>query len=581
VSSALLQQAREHHQAGRLAEALAMYEQILSTDPQNDQALHLLGLVHFQLKQFTPAAECFRRSIEVNSNVPESHYNLGLALASANDADGAIRAFEKAIALRPGDARSFNSLGTALLSRNRLSEAIAAFQESLQINPQSAGVWSNLGVALHNQSRSSEAAAAFERALALQPNFAEAHSNLGRARCSLGDLHGAEFACRAAITIEPNLAEAHDMLGHVLTLQDRLPEALASLSRAVALTPDSAIPHLHLGMAHHLVGDLAKSELYYRRAIELERTLFAAWIGLAAMFFSSGKPEVGWNLISDAAEMQDPLAAIYPRKSWDGSNPAGKTILIYADGTFGDTLLQARFAPLLQGRGATVILQCQPQLVHLLGTLDVSGTISRHDPRPEFDFYVPHGSLSRRLDLNWKNIPRAVPYLSAPADRLRRPVAQVPQDRLVNVGLAWAASDTAVRSNRLEIFAPLANIPGVRFFSLQKGPAAAQTPPAGMNFIDRSADLTDFADTAALVEKLDLVICVDSAVAHVAGALAKPVWTLIPWISGIFWAMPGDTTPWYPTMRLFRQTTPGDWSRPVLQMAEALRALVAARSGGK
>jgi tetratricopeptide (TPR) repeat protein len=581
VNSPLLQLAREHHQAGRLAEARVIYAQILLEDPQNDQALHLLGLVHFQLRQFAPAAEYFRRSIQVNPNLPESHYNLGHALLAAKDADGAIAAFEKVIALRPDDGRAFNALGTALLSRDRLPEAVAAFQESLRINPQIAGVWNNLGVALHNASRAGESAVAFERAISLQPDSASAHNNLGRARCSLGDFQGAESACRAAIELDPNLGEAHDMLGHVLTLQDRLPEAVASLYRAVELSPDSAIPHLHLGMAHHLIGDLSKSEAHYRRAIELDRGLFAAWIGLAAMFFSHGKPEIGWNLILDAAEMQDPLASTYPGKSWDGSDPAGKTILVYADGNFGDTLLQARFSPLLQRRGAKVILQCQPQLVSLLGTLGISQAISRDDLRPAFDYYVPHGILSRRLGLPWKDIPGAVPYLRVPPDRLERPVAQVPGDGMLNIGLAWAASDTSVRSGRLEIFAPLAQIPGVRFFSLQKGPAAAQTPPAGMNFVDRSAELTDFADTAALVNNLDLVISVDSAVVHVAGALARPVWTLIPRVSGIFWAMPGDRTPWYPTMRLFRQTIPGDWVDPVLQMADALRGLVAASGNRK
>jgi hypothetical protein len=262
---------------------------------------------------------------------------------------------------------------------------------------------------------------------------------------------------------------------------------------------------------------------------------------------------------------------------WDGSNHAG-TVLLTAEQGFGDTIQFIRYAPLVAARCRRVLLQCHRELVPLLdGAPGLAGVISRGQALPDFDVHCTLMTLPRLFATTLDTIPARVPYLNAEPARVAAWGAKLGETRRFKVGLAWAGSEAHKndqhRSMLLSVFAPLSAIPGTLFVSLQKGPAALQiqSPPDGMELIDPTADLHDFADTAALIANLDLVISVDTAMVHLAGALAKPVWTLLPLVPDWRWLLNRSDSPWYPTMRLFRQPALGDWSAVMQRVAADLR----------
>ncbi len=267
------------------------------------------------------------------------------------------------------------------------------------------------------------------------------------------------------------------------------------------------------------------------------------------------------------------------RPQWDGSDPSGKTILLHAEGGNGDTLQFVRLVSAVAQRGAKVILECQPGLIPLLeGMTGIDRIVPYGQPPPEFDLQIPLQGLPRVLGITLENIPSKVPYVSPPADRVKRWADRLAGESKLRVGLFWSGSRTVksaqdVRTRSIDVFAPLATVKGVRFFSLQKGEASEQSPPIGMDWADFTREINDFADTAALVQNLDLVISIDSSAAHLAVALAKPVWVLLPLHCDYRWLVDRSDSPWYPTMRLFRQTTANDWAAPVARMVEALQGL--------
>ena len=327
-------------------------------------------------------------------------------------------------------------------------------------------------------------------------------------------------------------------------------EAIAALEKVCALQPDDAEARFDLALALLRDGDFAR-----------------------------GWKEFEWRLRHPHLN----LARDFTQPQWRGQDIAGQTILLHAQGGFGDVLQFVRYAPLVAQRGAKVLLECKAELVSLLQSVKgVQAVISRGQALPPFDWHSPLPSLPLAFGTSLETIPADVPYLSPPPPAQALWKQRVGEGPSFKIGLVWAGR--SFQSNHLQIFAPLGKIPGVRFFSLQKGPQSVQQPPAGMDLKDFTADLRDFADTAALIQQMDLVIGVDTAVVHLAGALAKPVWVLIPCRSDFRWLLDRCDSPWYPTMRLFRQIRPGDWDTPTAQMAAALRSKVfpppGAESGG-
>jgi hypothetical protein len=349
----------------------------------------------------------------------------------------------------------------------------------------------------------------------------------------------------------------------------------------VELNPDDAMMRHHLGVAQFNCGLRCEAIASFRRAIALRPDDPVMHGSLGNSLLSMGNWEEGW-IEYDWLLTSPPLNfnRDFPQPRWDGSPIAGKTLLLHGEGGHGDAIHFVRYAPQAAASGATILLECHPALFKLFRQIrGVSKLLARGDSLPHFDAHIPLQGMPRLCRTTEQTIPSRSPYLTAPPKRVAKFLPKISSHAGLKVGLVWAGKPTANdgRTRNLDLFAPLAGIPGVQFFSLQKGPDASQKPPPGMNLIDLTADIADFADAAGLLAHLDLLISVDTAAAHLAGAMGKPVWTLIPYWSDFRWLLDREDSPWYPSMRLFRQTHGSDWQEPIARLARELRMLAKER----
>ena len=453
----------------------------------------------------------------------------------------------------PEDPRAWNELGRGFAARERYEEALACYDYALTLRGDIPHMWNNRGHALRNLDRLDDAEVSLREALRLKPDFADAHAELGRVLDCLGRFDEAEASVRTALRLEPEHAFAHFSLGYVLCNLGRVSEAEASYRTALRLRPEGPGWHLSLGLALLLAGK-----------------------------FEEGWKEFEWRWQTERMVRRRPHP---PVPSWNGEPIGDRVILLLADQGLGDTLQFCRYVPQVAASAGRTILAVQPALVRLLSRLPgVSEVIDQGGRPPSFDLWCGLMSLPYAVATTQETIPATTPYLTAdPAD-----VAHW-RERLtgfvsLRVGLCWAGgrssyvSQIAVdrrRSLALDALAPLGEVSGVQFISLQKGPPAVQAdrPPRGMQLHDFAEDLHDFADTAALIDNLDLVISVDTAVAHLAGALGKPVWVLNRFDTCFLWPRNRDDSPWYPLVRQFRQPTPGDWPSVIGRARDALQRL--------
>lgn len=488
--------------------------------------------------------------LAADPNDVAARHALGLLLPP----EEGIAQLRHAIALQPMNADLHNSLGTRLLGLGRHAEAQSGFEHALLLDPRHEQALYHLAFTRHTQHRLADAIAGYEAALAVQPALLGAWLNRGTALHALG-LHDQALASfEAALRIDPD----HPVLryNHAMALHRamRLPEALASYDRAIAADPGHIAARWNRGLCRLTRGDLA-----------------------------SGFADQEWGF--DIGKRQD---RGFSQPRWQGGPLAGRRILLHAEGGLGDTLQFARYAAVLKRGGAHVVLEVQPALTRLLTTLaGVDELVTQGSPLPAFDIHVPMFSVPAACATTLATIPADIPYLHADPAQAARWRAALPG---FSVGLVWAGGhrpdDPAAhdmdqrRSLPLAALAPLAAIPGLRFVSLQKGPPAAQCAKPPFPIADPTALLADFADTAALVSALDMVISVDTSTAHLAGALGRPVWLLNRFDTCWRWLTDRSDTPWYPTMRLFRQPQPGFWAGVVDELAGALREMRASSAPG-
>jgi tetratricopeptide (TPR) repeat protein len=605
-----------HHAAGRLGEAEAMYRQLLAREPENPAALHLLGVACSQQGRKDVAVGLIARAIAANPNVPEFHANLALVFIEKGEPEKAIVAANRALALKPDAPDALNHLGNALKQTGKIDQSIDCYNRALAINPNFIDGLNNMADALRRLGRNQEAESYYERVLRLKGDHPEAllsRAELLRRQRKFAD---AIAACRRVIEIKPDLADAYNTMGAALQEQGNIDEAVGAYEKAIELTPAYAGAHSNLGYALHAKGRIAEAMGHYDKAIEIrpdlpevhnnignlhrdrldldaavaayERAIYfqpnhtdAHWNRALAWLlqgnFKRGWPEYEWRWLNFPEERRH-----FRLPLWDGSyDIAGKTILLHAEQGVGDTIQFARFAPLVAAKGATVNLEVQRELEPLFqGFPDVARTITRGDPLPPFDCHCPLLSLAFALGIvSHETIRSDVPYLTPHPPLVRRwQDALRPHAQSFKVGLSWAGSPIhrrdRERSMSLQQLASLGGVDGVTFFSLQKGDPSRETaaPPEGLPLIDFTQQLHDFADTAALVSQLDLVITVDTAVAHLAGALGKPVWVLLQYSPDWRWLLGREDTPWYPTMTLLRQQALSDWSAPIAAATQKLRA---------
>ncbi len=430
----------------------------------------------------------------------------------------------------------------------RLDEALAGYAKTVALDPKSSQAYNNMGVALRAQGAFHAAVASYKRAIAIKPDDAGSHSNLGNALRALGRHAEAEDSHRRALAIDENYLEARYNLGLVLKDQGLFEEGIACLREAVRRKADYIDAHWDLSLALLMMGNLKE-----------------------------GFDEYEWRW-----RLKENTPRTFDKPVWSGGALEGRTILLHAEQGMGDSIQFARYAPLVAERGGEIILECQRPLAPLFESLDGARQIvARDDALPDFDVHAPLLSLPRIFETELETIPATDAYLAAEPARLAKFDDLLDPERL-NVGITWAGKPShrndRNRSAGLESFIDLFGIVGANFHSLQVGPRAEDIAAAGCAGLihDHAPELQDFADTAALVSKLDLVICVDTSICHLAGALGKPCWVVLPYTPDWRWLMAREDSPWYPSLRLFRQTEFGDWLGVFERVAAALEELAAA-----
>ena len=472
-------------------------------------------------------------------------HNLGFHLHRQNRAAEAEPHYRKAIALAPDFKEAWLNLGLAALTQKRPEEALACQLEALRLDPLSADAYNNLGMAHYAQGHIAEAGNYFQTALRLAPDHANAMLNLGSTRQILNDVEGAEALFR----------------------------------HSLALGVDPAPGNSNLALALMEQGQPEKAERVLRQALAHRPGYPEARVNLALALLTLGKMEEGWAAYESrwAVEAMGGPAPDLPQPRWTGQTLNGETVLLYAEQGFGDVLQFCRYAPMVAAAGGRVVLVVPKALRRVMATLDgVDRVLTEEDDcLPAFDYHCPLLSLPFAFDTRMDSIPGPLAYLAGDPAPWADVLAGMPG---LKIGLVWAGKSrthqphaVAIdqrRSMRLADMAPLLDVPGCSFVSLQLGPPAARN--AGSRLRDVSERLTDWADTAGLIAGLDMVIAVDTAVAHLAGALGKPVWMLNRFDSCWRWFRQREDTPWYPSMRLFRQASRGDWAEVIHRTAETL-----------
>ena len=540
-----LQSAIALHQSGRLKEAATIYKQVLDTDPANGDALHLLGLVSHQSGQSTTAIALIKRALEVSPDHPDFSHNLANILRESGQFKEAIQVYRRIIELHSGSAEVYNNLGISLYKLNLLEEAVTAYHETLAINPHYAEAYYNLGMLLQKQGKLEEAVTAYHEALAINPHYAEVYNNLGHMLHKQRKLDGAFQLYQKAVSLKPDFLIAHRNLGDVLSQQGKIKQAIQSYDKAIEIQPNNAKAHHHLGMLLLLQGD-----------------------------FQRGWKEYEWRLKCNDFPVEK---RSFSQPVWDGSPLNGKTIFLYAEQGFGDTIQFIRYVYELTRYKVDIIVECQSELLSLFRNIGViTQLIVQGDALPDFDVHAPLLSLPRILGTDLESIPSKVPYLSA------KPVSVFRSDpnSKLKVGIVWAGNswhpNDDTRSVDLQQFTILFKVSACQFYSLQVGDRRNDIFNCNYSVpvIDLGANFSDFFDTASAIIELDLVISVDTSVAHLAGALGKNVWVLLSWIPDWRWLLEKEDTLWYPTMRLFRQTRNGDWESAFQRVQLALKQYV-------
>ena len=433
-----------------------------------------------------------------------------------------------------------------------------------------------LGRLCQDEGRLAEAEAHYRRSLALKPDQPKAHNNLGAVLQIQGQLQAAVESYRRALELDPSLPQANQNLASILRDGAAAQSAIAGFLRLLDENPRDAQAHTDLGNVYRELGRHRDAIASFGRAVACDPQLAEAHFACAFELLTCGEYEEGWREYEWRWRVKalNAPTQTYREPAWNGERLPDGTILLHAEQGFGDTLQAVRYAPLVAERCKAVVLECQPQLKRLLaGTPGLSSVHAAGEPLPRFDAHLPLMSLPRVFGTQIETIPWTGPYLQPPADSAR----EIRASSGPNIGLVWAGEprqgDDRKRSVTLEMLAPLGETSGATFYSLQKGAGAAQaaSPPAGMRLVDLAPRILDFADTAAFIAQLDLVVTVDTSVANLAGAMGAPTWVLLSSVPDWRYHLERDATPWYPTMRLFRQPADGDWAGAIARVAQALR----------
>ncbi len=638
------------HQQGQLAEARACYLQVLKLQPRHFDALHLLGVIAAQTKNFAQALELFDQAIKINAGHAFAFNNRGNVLRDLRQPEAAIASYDQAIRLKADYAEAFNSRGNAWMDLAKPQDALQSYDKAIAVKADYAEAHTNRGNALLALMQPEAAITSHDRAIALKADYAEAYNNRGAAFKALKQFSAAvssydeAITCNAnyaqawynranalvalkqlatalesydkAITLNPTHAEAYNNRGNVLRDMERLEAALASYGQAIALNADLAEAHNNRGNAlsdmrqfraaldsydqairfkadyaeaynnrGSALRDLQQSQAAiesYDQAIALQPDYAKAHLNRSLCLLQMGDFGRGWESYEWRwkDEALEKTARHFTQPLWLGAEPLrGKTILLHAEQGFGDTLQFCRYARRVSDLGARVLLEVQAPLVGLLARLEgVAQVLKRGEALPAFDCHCPLLSLPLAFNTGFDKLPAYSSYLAPLPDKLAQWTARLGEKSSPRVGLVWSGSATHKndRNRSVRLSDWLTFLPeGLQYISLQKETRANDKETLALNshIVYLDDDIKDFSDTAALCELMDVVVSVDTSVAHLAGALGKPTWITLPLNPDWRWMLDRDDSPWYPSARLYRQEAAGDWDGVFRRIRADLEAL--------
>jgi tetratricopeptide (TPR) repeat protein len=595
----------------------------LDVQPQRAEILANLGLARLELSQPDLAVVSLQAAAAIDPAMTSTWHNLGNAYVQLGQLDNAAEAFRHVVAIEPRNIDAHFNLGHVLYSRDRIDEAVDAYRVAAALAPDRQEVHANLGSALLRQGNGMAAIESLRHALAIAPSNLEAHYNLGTALQSLGRPDEAVDAYQAALAIQPAHVESLFNLGTLLEMEGDLAKAIDCYGKVTALVPKHAAAYCNLGRSYQAQHQLEKALACYRAALSADGNFTVARINMSDVLCSQTRYDDAISCC-DAILATQPVHAdahfnksvallamgdyragwqeyeyrwhctgaetkpAFPQTEWDGQQSlVGKTILLYTEQGLGDALQFIRFAHLVAERGAIVhVLAPQPLQTLIARSAGVAAVFTPGQLLAPFDFHCALMSLPLLLGTTLSSIPATVPYLTSSQEKNRQWLDRLGGKTALRVGLAWAGNPRKhhraaqatdrMRSLRFAQIAPLLDVKDVEFLSLQVGEEAAAQLNGDPRVVDFTAELRDFEETAALMSNLDLVISVDTSVVHLAGAIGKPVWVLNRYNTCWRWMTERNDSPWYPTARLFRQPSFGDWASVISEAKQALSELAAA-----
>jgi tetratricopeptide (TPR) repeat protein len=561
---------------GKTDDALRCFRHAVAARPDYAIGHNNLGSILLEQRQLGEALACFRRALELDPGFAEACVNLASVFNELDRAADAAVYCRRAVQLAPASAETLIRSGVELAKADLHGEAEALYRRALELKPESPSTLFNLGNALREQKKLAEAEECYRQALQRKPDYPEALNNLALVVGEMGSVAEAESLCIEALRLNPDYAEAEYNRGNALKQQDRFYEALDCYRRAIAIRPDFADAHINL--AYLLMEDairrspgsrpdFSEAKECYLSALAIGTHSPQVHVNLALLLLLQGDFEAGWTEYEWRWKTKDTPAPDFGQPVWDGSPFPGRTLLLYSEQGYGDTIQFIRFAAEAKKRGGTVLGLCPPELKDLLrGVEGIDRWFTTGDPIAPFDLRAPLMSLPRIL--NAGPGPAAVPYLNADPRLVEAFTDRFKGLGPLRVGFAWRGNPQhkrdALRSIPLGFFERFAAMPGISMVSLQKGEAVRELETWKNRFpvLELGSGLSNFAETAAAITQLDLVMGCDTSIVHLAGALGRPVWIFLPLLPDWRWQTNRSDSDWYPSARLFRQENSGDWDAP-------------------
>ena len=604
------------HKSGRCDEAISIYQEILAADPRNFDVLHLLGLAACQDGQLAAAEAFFVQAIAVKADFWQIYASYGRTLHDLGRLEEALTSYDTAIMLNPGDAEvccerglvlkdldrchhalkslnaaialrpdfatAFNNSGSVLKDLNLLEEAVASYDAAILLEDDYAAAYSNRGVALRELGRRDEALKSLEWAISIQPNFADAYFNRANALKQMDRLDEALADFDASLVLDPRNAEGFCNRGNALQDLNRFDEAIASYDQAIAIYPLYAEAFSNRGEALKGLKFLDEALANYDQAIALKGDYAEPLWNKGLVTLLKGDLKAGWAYYEWRKRTREPYGdRSFAQPFWDGrASLAGKTILVHWEQGLGDTIQFCRYIESFNQQGARVLFAPQKKLGALMTGLDAPcELVDANDLGLKFDVHIPLLSAPYAFQTDYATIPGQRPYLKVEPDLIEFWWNKIGSDGL-KIGICWQGSTGRIdagRSFAVTEFSGLSGIPGVRLISLHRGEGESQLANLPADMIvetlgpDFDAGPQAFMDAAAAIACCDLVITSDTAIAHLAGALGVPTWVALKFFPDWRWLLNRADSPWYPSMRLFRQPAPGDWKSVFQEMKQALR----------